>query len=65
MTPRRSWVPPKLLVLVKTTPADGVMQIEVCKFFAFFGPGDGNGGALPDCALIPPGVPTCLAQQPS
>jgi hypothetical protein len=62
---KKTWETPKLLVLVRTAPEDGVLQAEICKFFALLGPGDPASGPLLDCAIPAPGVPTCLEQQPS
>ena len=59
---RKVWQKPKLLILVRSAPEDGVMQVQVCKVVALAGPG---GGASDDCFVggFPPA--TCEGFQPS
>lgn len=64
MTPRKPWVPPKLLVLVRTAPQDGVMQVVICKIVGIVGPGD-DGGPVDGCVIPAPGVPVCNEIQAS
>ena len=50
---RRNWETPKLLVLVRTIPEEGVLQVQLCKFANLAGPG--GAGPVIGCVIPPPG----------
>jgi hypothetical protein len=47
---RKAWSKPRLIVLVRTLPEDGVLQVQVCKFAGVDGP------AASDCINPQPGI---------
>ena len=63
MRSTKTWETPRLLVLVRSAPEDGVMQVAVCKFANIAGPFGQPGD---NCRTPPPGeLVDCLGIQAS